>query len=71
MIVVREPAAQFLNWHRQDLVRELAELFRERIDGEEVGTLAAVNQFFSSSVCGAASARMKLATRAMMFESAL
>jgi hypothetical protein len=42
MVVVREPAGEFLRWHGEHLVSELAELFRERINGEEVGALATV-----------------------------
>jgi hypothetical protein len=42
MVKVREPAGQFLRWHRHDFVSELAEFFRERINGEEVGPLPAV-----------------------------
>lgn len=38
MVVVSEPALHLGGWHLKDFVSELAELFRERIDGEEVGT---------------------------------
>jgi hypothetical protein len=42
VVVVREPAGQFLRWHGEHLVSEFAELFRERINGEEVGSLPTV-----------------------------
>jgi hypothetical protein len=38
VVVVSEPALHLCGWHLEDFVSELAELFRERIDGEEVGT---------------------------------
>jgi len=37
VVVVGKPALHLVGWHLEDFVRELAELFRERIDGEEVG----------------------------------
>jgi len=37
VVVVSDPALHLLGWHLQDFVRELAEFFRECIDGEEVG----------------------------------
>jgi hypothetical protein len=42
VVVVREPADHLLMRHGEHLVSELAELFRERINGEEVGALATV-----------------------------
>lgn len=68
---VRKPAIEFMRRHGKNLIREFAELFRKSIDGEEVGSLAAVRQFFRSSTDGAESDRMKFAARAIKFESAL
>ena len=71
VVQIRKPAFQLICRHGENLVRKLAELFRKSIDGEEIGSLAAVRQFFRSSTDGAASDRMKLAARAIKFESAL
>ena len=43
VLVVSDPALYLCCWHLKDFVRELAELFRERIDGEEVGTSLAAD----------------------------
>jgi len=43
VVVVSDPALHLFCWHLEDFVRELAELFRERIDGEEVGTSLAAD----------------------------
>lgn len=71
IVQIGKPAGQLLSWHGKNLVREFAEPFRKCVDGEEVGSLAAVRQFFSSSTDGAASDRMKFAALAIRFESAL
>lgn len=42
VVQIRKPAFQLICWHGENLVRKLAELFRKSIDGEEVGSLAAV-----------------------------
>jgi hypothetical protein len=38
VVVVSDPALHLSCWHLEDFVSELAELFRQSIDGEEVGT---------------------------------
>jgi hypothetical protein len=43
VVVVSDPALHLSGWHFEDFVRELAELFRECIDGEEVGTSLAAS----------------------------
>jgi hypothetical protein len=41
-MVIGEPALHFVGWHFENFVRELAELFRECVDGEEIGSCLAV-----------------------------
>ena len=42
-MVVSEPSLHLSGWHLEDFVCKLAELFRDRIDGEEVGTSLAAD----------------------------
>lgn len=41
-MIISEPALHFTGWHFENFVCKLAELFRECIDGEEVGSRLAV-----------------------------
>jgi hypothetical protein len=43
VVVVSDPALHFLGRHIQNFVRELTELFRECIDGEEIGSILAAS----------------------------
>jgi hypothetical protein len=40
---VSEPAVQFLSWHREHLVGKFVQTIRERVNGEEVCRLPAVD----------------------------
>ena len=71
MVYVSEPAVQFLHRHRRDFVRKFAESICNGIHGEEVGSVPAVNQFFSSSTVGASVEMIAFAMRATMLLSAL
>jgi hypothetical protein len=43
VVVICDPALHLSGWNLEDFVREFAELFRERIDGEEVGSSLAAS----------------------------
>lgn len=71
MVYVSKPAVQFLNRHRCYFVRKLSETISNCVNGEEVGSFPAVNQFFRSSTLGASVEIIEFAIRAMTLLSAL